>query len=217
MKYYLIILALCLASCSNKKSKTDNVSNVFEPTRLSSWEIGQHTNEYGETTDSHFIYQIYDGYIKWNTSNGSSPLKAIIMIKKNSEKLFRWVEVKLADGQNYPLIGRLDSNSKIKFKNEKGKELEVDIYGSDGSYDFSNSQELLPFLKEGGTFSVVGHISTVGDRAATLHFDISKSFGLQELIDSVYKMENTDTIVALRNEFVKDSINAEWQKKHGRR
>lgn len=217
MKYYLIILALCLASCSNNKSKTDNsINSVLEPTRLSSWEIGQHTNEYGETTDSHFIYQIYDGYINWNTSNGSSPLKAIIMITKNSEKLFRYIDVKLTDGQNYPLIGRLDSNSKVKFKNEKGIELEVDIYGSDGSYNLSNDQELLPFLKEGGTFNVVGHIRTVGDRAATLKFDMSKSFGLQELIDSVYKLENTDTIVALRNEFLKDSINNAWNKKHRR-
>ena len=218
MKYYFLFLALCIVSCSNNKSKNENeINDILESPKLSSWEIGQYKNEYGEYTNDHFVYQTFNGSIRWKTSNGSSPLNAIIMISKNQYNLFKFVKIDLTDGQGYPLPGSVDSESKMKLKNEKGKELELNFWGTDGSYTLSNDDGLFLFLKEGGAYRVVGHILTVGGQSATFDFNVPNSFGLQEIMDSVYKIENIDTIVAQRKYFVDDSIQTETWKKRDRK
>lgn len=214
-RVFLYVLgAFCFVSCSNKQSSTNIlIEPGYEEPKVSSWEIGNYVNDYGEHTNSHYIYQVFNGSIDWS-DGGSSQLKAIISITKGREELFEWVDIKLRYGNDSPIIGSLKMDSKLKIKNERNEELEVDIFGDDGSYGLSEDEKLLNLFKEGGTLKVAGFLRTRTERTARLRFTISDSYGLNELIDSVYSLERTDTVAAMIKKRENDSIFNEWQKRH---
>lgn len=209
------VLVLCFISCGNKHTPTNNVIETsLEDSKVSSWEIGHYVNDYGEAQNDHFIYQSFNGDIEGTLSNGTSMLKAKIIIKKGGyEELFNSIVIKMCDGNDYPLIGDLSIESRLKIKNMKGEEIETAIFGRDGSYELSEDDKVLQMLKECKTLKVAVLLSTQSERYARIKFSIDDNFGLQEIIDSIYSMENIDTIAALQKKAEVEAEIKKWERK----
>jgi hypothetical protein len=177
------------------------------------WKIGHFVDDYGDAKNSHYIYQTFNGNIAWNTSNGENTLKATFVIEKDLVHLFKYISIKMTDNNDYPLVGELASNSWLKIKNEHGEEIEMDIFGDNGSYQISENKKVLEFLKGCTSLKVAGLLCTKGERYARIRFDIANNHGLQEIIDSIYSMEKIDTIEALQKEKEIEASYKEWSRK----